>query len=285
MFEMVSQGHARRAEGEHPVSQWGAAIRWAIAPLLAALIVSPALAADVTGSCGKIEGGADKLSVIQSHGHATVTITGPAPAAGAHPAPAARVDYDGETYFGHHEANGTATISFALVGTENKLTVRGTGSGPVHCEVAFPDIEKYYRVIMRWHDPVRLDLHVIEPGRRQGGFGDIHPGARNAQLDKGLGQMDVVTDATDDGATGEQSYVLDEAARPAEEGGFAFRVDYASRGAHPEARFCGDGAEAAVPLSLIVLDKGRKSPAKAYEIGSVPCGQAIPDDARAQRLR
>ena len=285
MFEMVSQGHARRAESEHLASPLGALIRGTIAAILAALAVTPALAADVTGSCGKIETGADKLSVIQSRGHATVTISGPAPAAGAHPAPVARVDYDGETYFGHYEPNGTATITFALVGTDNKLTVRGTGSGPVHCEVGFPDIDKYYRVIMRWHDPVRLDLHVIEPGRRLGGFGDIHPGARNPRLDKGLGQMDVVTEAGDDGATGEQSYVLDEAARPAEEGGFAFRVDYASRGAHPDPRFCGAGAEATVALSLIVLDKGRKSPAKAYEIGSVPCGQAIPDDARAQRLR
>jgi hypothetical protein len=245
------------------------------------MLAGPAMAADVTGTCGKIDNTATKVTLTQSRGRATVTISGPATRHNG----VARVDYDDETYTGRHDANGQAVIEFALVSNENKMTVRGQDLAPVHCDVAFPDFDRFHRVILRWHDPVRLDLHVVEPGRRLGGFGDVHPGARNAKKDKGLGEMDVVTDPGDPGMTGEQSYVLDEQARPEDEAGFTYRVDYVSRAAHPEPRFCGTGLEASVPLSLIVLDKGKKATTKDYEIASIPCGQVVQDDQRAQRLR
>lgn len=250
------------------------------------MLAGPAAAADVAGVCGKIDDPNGKVTVVQSRGHATVTITtGPSANAAARRNPFARVDYDGETYTGRYENNGQAVISFALLATENKMTVRPGDFGPVKCDVSVPDLDKYYRVIMRWHDPVRLDLHVVEPGRRTGGYGDIRADVRNLTLDKGLGQMDVVTDAGENGTTGEQSYVIDESARPKEEAGFTVRVDYTSRGGHPEPRFCGTGPAASVALSLIVLDKGKKSSSREYEIASVPCGQAIADDQRAIRLR
>jgi hypothetical protein len=244
-------------------------------------LAGPALAADVTGTCGKIDPAGTRIAVLQSRGHAVVTIAGQPSRHNA----LARVDYDDETYTGRFDDKGQAVIEFALVGTENKMTVRGPDFAPVHCDVAFPDIDHFYRVILRWHDPVRLDLHVVEPGRRLGGFGDIHAGARNPKKDKGLGEMDVVTDPGDPGMTGEQSYVLDEQTRPTDDAGYTFRVDYVSRAAHPDPRFCGSGPEASIPLSLIVLDKGRELGPREYEIAGIPCGQVVQDDQRAQRLR
>ena len=259
-----------------------AAVRVAAWPALALglFLAGPAMA-EVTGTCAKSDDPATRVSVTQDHGRASVVVA----STPSRRNQAVRVEYDDETYVAHFDANGQASVNFALVGSENKVIIRGGEFGWVRCEVAFPDIAKIYRAILRWHDPVRLDLHVIEPGRRIGGYGDIHPEARNAQLDRGIGQLDVVTEPTEAGATGEQSYVVDEASRPKEAGLFTFRFDFVSRGSRPLPQYCGKGPLANIALSLIVLDHGQARAPKNYDTGSVACGQTIPDELRLQRLR
>ena len=256
--------------------------RFAGWPVLAlGLFLTGPAAAQVAGICAKSEDPGTRVTLTQDHGRGTAVIA----STPSRRNQVVRVEYDDETYATRFDANGQATINFALVGAENKVVVRGGEFGAIRCQVSFPDVAKVYRAILRWHDPVRLDLHVIEPGRRIGGYGDIHPEARNTALDRGIGQMDVVTDAAEPGSTGEQSYVVDETSRPKEGGLFTFGFDFVSRGSHPALPYCGNGPQANIALSLMILDHGQLSAPKNYDTGSVPCGQAIPDELRLQRLR
>ncbi len=252
-----------------------------LSALAACLLAATPASADVAGVCAKSEDPGTRVSLTQDHGRGTVTIA----STPSRKNQVVRVEYDDETYATRFDANGQASLNFALVGVENKVIVRGGEFGAIRCQVSFPEIATVYRAILRWHDPVRLDLHVIEPGRRVGGYGDVHPDARNTALDRGIGQMDVVTDPEGAGATGEQSYVVDETARPKEGGLFTFRFDYVSRGARPVAPFCGTGPQANISLTLLILDHGQLLPARNYDTGSIPCGQSIPDELRLQRLR
>lgn len=238
-------------------------------------------AADAGGVCVASDDPATQMAVKQHHGRATVSIV----STPGRRNQVVRVEYNDETYVARFDNNGQANIDFALVSEENKLVVRGSEFGSVRCQIAYPDITKVYRAILRWHDPVRLNLHVVEPGRRIGGYGHINPDARNTQLDRGIGQIDVETESVESGATGEQSYVVDEAARPKEGGLYTFRFDYVTRGSHPAPQYCGTGAFANISLSLIILDHGQHLSLKNYDTGSIACGQSIPDDLRLQRLR
>lgn len=236
--------------------------------------------AGTSGLCAGEPSAAMQVSVDETKGRATVSIVSPQARAGQ----MAHVDYDGETYAARFDDKGNAKVDVALVSAANTLSVSGTGKGAIRCDVAFPEIDQVYRVILRWHDPVRIDLHVIEPLGQEGGKGHVHAGAPNTAQDHGLGRLDIVTEAPEEDATGEQSYVIDEASRPPH-GVFTFRYDYVSRGATPSGQFCEQGKFANVSFLLFALDHGKKQEPRKYATGAMACGQPLPHEVEFQRMK
>ena len=247
----------------------------------AGVMFASAASAAGTGTCDKVDDPATAISISQTAGRATVALSRTT----APRNPVVKVEIEDETYITRYNDKGQASISFALTTLDNTVTVRAADINRVTCRVQFPEVAQLYRVIMRWHDRVRLDLHVVEPLGKLGGNGHINAANPNTQLKTGLGRVDVVTDATEEGATGEQSYVVEDVSKIPPGGVFSYRLDYVTRGLRPAAPYCGENALANVPVKLTILYRGKKPETKRYSTGSIPCGQTIEADAKLQRLR
>jgi len=223
--------------------------------------------------------GATQLRVSQQYGRALVEVNRPNSAGRK-----VEVEYGDESYVGKFDQNGRARMGFALTAAKNEVAVRISETPVVTCKVDVPEFNKIFRVVLRWRDPVQLDLHVIEPGRRLGDFGHISPSRPNNNLAQGMGQMDVVGGAPADGATAEVSYVVPDAAAIPADSVFGYRVDYVTRGAKAEAPYCDDLPLASPLMELIIIDKGKVSMRK---IGTnrARCGEQIPEARRLMVIR
>lgn len=219
------------------------------------------------------------VRVEQRQARATVEVTRPNSAGRK-----AEIEYNDEVFTTRFDAQGKARISFVLTAPDNEIAVRLTESATITCKVDVPDFQKLYRITLQWRDTVKLDLDVVEPGRRPGGFGHINRSRPNADLTQGLGQLDVVTDAVDDGATAQVSYVVADAATIPAGSVMGLRLDYLSRGAKPEPPFCGDHPRATVAFEVITLDRGQIRRG-SFGVGRARCGEALAENARLMRIR
>ena len=154
---------------------------------------------------------------------------------------------------------------------------------PVTCTVSVPDINKIFRVVLRWHDPVQLDLNVLEPGGRMGEAGNVSGGRPNTARKDGIGQMDIIGGVPAEDATGEMSYVADAGAVPPD-GVFGFRVDYVTRGSQPEAPYCDDNALATPRIEFTKIDGG-KITTERLGLNRARCKEKIPDNRRLMMIR
>ncbi len=91
---------------------------------------------------------------------------------------------------------------------ENTLEIRMMETPPITCRVRVEDFKRLYRAILVWNDPVRLDLDVLEPGRGPGGPGHINRTRPNSDGSQGIGELDVSIAGTEDGGSGQSSYVI-----------------------------------------------------------------------------
>jgi len=281
-FRMLAS-RGRVSRGHDPRLARCSAMKFAggcAAALLALLMGTGTARARTDGSCESSLAPRVVVTGSEDRGGATIRITSPE----SRPGMIAHVEYDGETYAARFDEMGVAKVGAAIFSSSNEFTISVKGIGSLKCTVPFPEIQDVYRVVLRWHDPVKFDLHVIEPFAMESTDGHIYPGRPNLGFDHGLGRMDIITDAGEEDATAEQSYVIDEARRPPK-GIFTFRADYASRGALPEGEFCGEGKFANVEFVLITLDHGKRLPAKKYATGTMACGQILPHDVEFQRLK
>ena len=134
--------------------------------------------AEVAGTCSRTDDPKTRVEISESRARATVEITTDPARRGT----LFNVDYDNETFAMQVDNNGRATLNLGLVEDTNTLTVTGpelssaAGLGSVRCNVAAPDRDTVYRVILRWRNRVRLNLHVIEPGRRMWEYGHLYAG-------------------------------------------------------------------------------------------------------------
>jgi hypothetical protein len=268
-------GRRRRTRTSPPVTAIGASVL----ALMAMTLGGPAHAR-TDGTCENRLAPAMVVTGSEERGAATIRVVSPESRQGM----TMHLDYDGETYGARFDEKGVAQISIAVFNKSNDMAVSVKGIGAVKCSVPFPDIDNVYRVVMQWHDPVKIDLHVIEPFAMEGADGHVYPGRPNLSLDHGLGQLDVVTDAVEDDATAEQSYVVDESRRPPR-GIFLFKADYASRGSGPDGEFCGEGKYANVDFTLVTLDHGHKQMTKKYATGVMACGLPLPHDVEFQKMK
>ena len=223
--------------------------------------------------------GATQLRVTQQYGRALVELSRPNSTGRK-----IEIEYGDESYVGRFDKDGRARMGFALTAAKNEISVRITETPVVTCKVDVPEFAKIFRVILRWRDPVQLDLHVVEPGRRLGDFGHISPSRPNTNLAQGMGQMDVVSGTPADGATAEVSYVVPDGASIPADAVFGYRVEYVTRGAKPEAPYCDEHPLASPLMELMIIDKGKLNVRK-LGTNHARCGEAIPEARRLMVIR
>lgn len=223
--------------------------------------------------------GATTIRTEQRNARAMVEITRPNSAGRK-----AEVEYNDEVFSTKFDADGKARMAFVLGAALNEITVRLTESPVVTCKIEVPDFNKIYRVTLMWRDTVKLDLDVVEPGRRPGGFGHVNRSRANNDLSQGLGQIDIVTDAVDEGATSQVSYVLADATNMPAGSVLGLKLDYITRGGNPAPPYCGDHPKASIPFEVITLDRGQTK-RSIFSVGRARCGEPLGDNVRLMRIR
>ncbi len=246
----------------------------------ASLFVAGAATAQTTATCAN----ADKLvgtqlRVSQQYGPALVELSRPNSVGRK-----VEIEYGDESYIGKFERDGRIRIGFALTEPKNEVSIRIAETGVVTCKIEVPEFAKIYRVILRWRDPVQLDLHVVEPGRRMGEAGDISAARPNTNFAQGIGQMDVISGSPADGATAETSYVIPDATSIPPDSTFAFRVENVTRGMKPEAPYCDDHPLAAPVMELTIIEKG-KTITRKVGTNRARCGEPITEARRYMVVR
>ena len=194
------------------------------------------------------------------------------------------VEYGDELYTQKFGADGKVRTGFALTAEENTFVINMSEMQPVTCKVMVPDFKKFYRVILRWRDPVQFDLNIIEPGGRIGEVGHINASRPNNALNQGVGQMDVVSGVPAEGATAEMSYVVADASTIPQGGVFGFKLDYVTRGGQPEAPYC-DEAPLATPQFEFITIEGGTVNARKMTVNRARCKEKIADARRLVPIR
>jgi len=254
----------------------------AVLALMAGILATgsaPAMAQNV-GTCNNAEKlGKTQLKVSQQFGRILVEITRPSSVGRK-----VEIDYGDESYVGQFDRDSKTRIGFALIAAKNDIDIRIVETPTISCKIDVPEFSKLYRVVMRWRDPVQVDLHVIEPGASIGDVGDVSPGRPNTNLSEGLGQLDVISGSPADGATSETSYVIHDNAVIPQGSIFDFRAEYVTRGMKPALPYCDDGALASPPIDLIIVDRGKVT-TSFLNTNRLHCGTAIAENRRLMVLR
>lgn len=193
------------------------------------------------------------------------------------------VEYGDELYSQKFAADGSIRLGFALTAPDNEFTLTMSELPPVTCSISVPEFSKIFRAILRWHDPVQLDLNVLEPGGRLAETGHVSGGRPNTARKEGIGQMDVVGGVPAADSTGEMSYVVDATAIPPD-AVFGFKVDYVSRGGQAESPYCDDNPLAAPRFDFIRIEGGKVS-AQKLSLNRARCHDKIPDNRRLMPIR
>lgn len=219
------------------------------------------------------------MKVSDTKGRALIEITRPEGAGRK-----VTVDYGQDSFVTSFDAKGVARLAIAMTEPENTLEIRMMETPPITCTVKVEDFKKLYRAILVWTDPVRLDLDVLEPGRGPGGPGHINRVRPNSDGSQGIGELDVSIAGTEDGGSGQSSYVVADVSKLPRDGMMVLRAEYTSRGAQPQAPFCGNHPKAVIRFDLLILEGGRVSK-RAYTTSRASCGEPMPDTMRVARLR
>lgn len=223
--------------------------------------------------------GQTTFKISEMHGRALIEASRPSGGGGK-----VTVDYGQESYATRFSADGKAQIAIAMFEPVNELSVRMQETAVIHCKVEVPNFKKIYRVILGWNEAVRLDLDVLEPGRPAGGSGNVNRLRPNNDKKQGIGEIDVMITGTEDGSSGQTSYVVADPTTIPAEGAMILRVEYTSRDVSPQPPFCGDSPKSAVPFELTII-QGGKVTRRNYATVRATCGEKLPDIMRLLRLR
>lgn len=233
------------------------------------------------GQCDNAAGLAanTQLQVTQQQGRAMVDIVRPGSAGQK-----VQIEYGDELDSSKFGTDGKLDFAFALTAANNEFTIDMTESPPITCKLAVPDFQKLYRVVLRWRDPVQLNLYVLEPGGRMGETGDVSGSRPNKDLSQGIGKMDIIDGPPDNGATAEMSYVVPNPALIPPNSTFGFKLDYLTRGAQAAAPYCDDQPLAAPNFDFIVIANGKVT-TQRMSTNRARCGEKIPDALRLMPIR
>lgn len=237
--------------------------------------------ADVIADCdttGRLKPSV-QLSVTGQDGRVNVDVSRPAGGGGK-----LSVSYGDETYTAAFDSTGHAGIAFIQTEDQISFDVIMSETKPVPCKVTSPEFKKFYRVVLRWHDPVVLDLNILEPGGQYGGSGHVYSKQTNSDLNRGMGRMDVNTGPPDDGSTGEMSYVIASKAAIPANSVIGAKVDYVTRGSNPEPPYCDTNALAAPEFYFITIADG-KVQGDRMVMNRASCQSLIPANRRLMPIR
>jgi hypothetical protein len=194
------------------------------------------------------------------------------------------VEYGEELYSQKFGPDGRVRVGFALTAATNTFLVTMSETKPITCTVSVPDFNKFYRAVLRWRDPVQLDLNVIEPGARIGESGHVSGSRPNGNLTQGIGQMDIVSGVPTEGSTAEISYVVTDVTSIPQNSMFAYKLDYVTRGARPEAPYCEDAPLSAPQFELITIENGTVNTRK-MSVNHAQCGEKMIESRRLMPIR
>jgi hypothetical protein len=263
--------------------------RWAACCALTALLSvvigvwsARAVAAEpeAVAKCDKPENfGADaRVRVSQQRGRVLIEVVKPNTAGRK-----LEVDYGEELYSQKFSTDGSVRLGFALTAPENQFTLTMSETAPVTCTISVPGFNKIFRAVLRWHDPVQLDLNILEPNGRMGEVGHINGSRPNVARTDGIGQMDIMGGVPAADATGEMSYVADMASIPTD-GVFGFKVDYITRGSQAEAPYCDDSPLATPRIDFIKIEGGKVTVSR-LSLNRIRCHDKIPENRRLMPIR
>lgn len=273
MFSKTSQANSNRGR---------LVSRWVLAVALGMVASGAAVAQTQTqAQCDQQTnlGVNASLRVTQNLGRALVEIT--KPNSGGRKVD---IEYGDEMYSFKMGNDGRLRAGFVLTEATSQFTISMSETAPITCEVTVPDFNKLYRVVMRWREPVQLDLNVIEPGGRMGETGHINAIRPNTNLTQGIGQMDVVGTAPTEGATAELSYVVPNSALIPANSTFTYKIDYVTRGLQPEAPYCEDHALASPQVEFVTIEGGKVSTRK-LGVSRARCKEKISEARRYMPIR
>jgi hypothetical protein len=250
-----------------------------VAALLTGIVSAGAASAETLAQCDNQSAfAAGQLRVSESRGRLSVEVQRPQSAGRK-----IDVEYGDEVYSQKFGSDGRVRVAFSLTAPENQVTITTTEMLPVTCTVKVPEFAKVNRVIVRWHDPVQLNLYVLEPGGRPGEVGEVDGTRPNQDHKSGIGEMDIVGGVPVEESTGEMAYSVDVAAIP-EGGVFGYKLDYMSRGSMPEPPFCDDNPLATPQFDFITITRGEVKTAK-MGMNRAHCREKIPDNRRLMQIR
>ncbi len=258
----------------------GPVTRWLLAGALtlggaAAAVAQTDATCDNTANAGSNV----QVRVTQQLGRAQVDISKPNSAGRK-----VEIEYGDELYALKFGTDGRIRTSFALVAAENSFAISMSEAAPITCSLTVPEFAKLYRVVLRWHEPVQLDLNVIEPGGRLGEIGHVNASRPNGNLAQGIGVMDIIGAVPAEGSTAEVSYVVPNPAAIPPNSVFGFRLDYVTRGGRPEAPYCDDHALAAPQVEFITIEGGTVTTRK-MSVNRARCREKITDARRLMPIR
>lgn len=258
----------------------GVPARWFLAATLT-LAAGGAAIAQTPAQCDNIGSlpANTQMRVTQQLGRAMVDISRPNSTGRK-----VEIEYGDELYSFKFGNDGRVRAGFALTAPNNQISIAMSEAAPINCTIAVPDFAKLYRVVLRWRDPVQLELNVIEPGGRIGESGHVNAIRSNANLTQGIGQMDIVGAIPPDGATAEMSYVVANASTIPSNSMFSFRLDYVSRGVQPDAPYCEDHSLAAPQFEFITIENGTVNTRK-MSANRARCREKIADARRLMPIR
>jgi hypothetical protein len=220
-----------------------------------------------------------QLLVTQQQGRALVEISRPGSTGRK-----VDIEYGDELYSPKFGPDGKLRFAFALTAATNQFTLSMSETPSITCDVTVPNFQKLYRVVLRWRDPVQLDLNVLEPGGKMGDTGNVSGARANSDLSQGIGTMDIIDNAPADGATAELSYVVANPAAIPPNSMFGFKLDYVTRGAQPDAPYCDEFPLAAPRFDFIVIANGEVTTRK-MSANRAHCREKIADARRLMPIR
>ncbi len=180
-----------------------------------------------------------------------------------------------DRYVAAFDSTGQAGLKISLFQLDNRITFKSLDGKDQEIKATYSGAMSDVKIALLWELPVRLDLHVVEPGGKLG-TDDVWSGRPNDQLRNGLGAIDLWQDGDGQGRH-IQDYRLRSSALPSH-GELDARVDYASRGNMPNGDYCGAGRYAEVEFFLRVLVEG-KLQQRPSKLGALTCG-----DTKFERL-
>jgi hypothetical protein len=176
----------------------------------------------------------------------------------------------------------------AFAGSSHPIQLRFKDGSTRDVAVEAGELDIVSKIAIIWQAPVNLDLHAFEYAARAGDPGHVWTGSaipviRAREIARAGQRARGVMTTTDGGDTlGDKIEVYTVYHSPNEVGGsIAFAIDFETRGDRAEGNYCGQAPFAAIPFTVVTLQRDGTPKRESGVLAAQPCGSAL---TREQRL-